>query len=120
MYMFAEYRAAAEWAATTLRHTVIKAEDFGASPSSPQQVCLAGVRAADIVVLILGQRYGAVQPSGLSATHEEYREARNEQKAILVFVQEGVTREPKQSEFVTEARTWNAGAFTASFSTVEG
>ncbi len=39
-----EYRAAAREAAENLGYTVIAAEDFGASPSSPQQVCLEGVR----------------------------------------------------------------------------
>ena len=51
-----EYRAAARQAAETLGHTVTAAEDFGASPLSPQQVCLAGVRDADLVVLLLGER----------------------------------------------------------------
>ena len=53
-----EYRAAARQAAETLGHTVTAAEDFGASPLSPQQICLAGVRDADLVVLLLGERYG--------------------------------------------------------------
>ena len=42
-------------------YAVIAAEDFGASPGSPQQVCLAGVREADVVVLLLGARYGTPQ-----------------------------------------------------------
>lgn len=80
-----EYRAAAREAAESLGYIVIAAEDFGASPSSPQQVCLAGVRDADVVVLLLGARYGTPQRSGLSPTHEEYREARG-RKPVLVFV----------------------------------
>ena len=46
------------------------AEDFGARPDSPQVACLTGLRQSDIVVLIVGEHYGAVQPSGQSATHE--------------------------------------------------
>ncbi len=49
------YRAAAQRAAETLGHTVTMAEDFGASPFSPQQVCLGAVRDADIVMLLLGR-----------------------------------------------------------------
>ena len=52
---------------------MIAAEDFGASPSSTQQVCLAAVHEADIVGLLLGERHGIPQTSGLSPTHEEYR-----------------------------------------------
>jgi hypothetical protein len=90
------FRAAAREAVTTLRHEPIMAEDFGASPNSPQIACLTGVRQADLVVSMLGKDYGALQPSGLSATHEEYREAKG-QKPVLAFVQSGVDREPKGS-----------------------
>ena len=85
-----EHRAAAREGAENLGHAVIAAEDFGASPGSPQQVCLAGVRDADVVILLLGARYGTAQASGLSPTHEEYRAARGT-KPVLVFVQAGVT-----------------------------
>jgi len=115
---FQPFRDAASRAARTLRHEVIKAEDLGAAPDSPQRVCLAGVRKAEVLVLILGARYGEIQPSGLSATHEEFREAR-ERCAVLVFIQEGVTREPHQEDFVREVRDWASGHYTASFSDAE-
>jgi hypothetical protein len=41
-----EYREAAAKAARILKHEVLRSEDFGASPATPQRVCLAGVRAA--------------------------------------------------------------------------
>jgi hypothetical protein len=69
-------RAAAREVVSTLRGEPIMAEDFGAQPHSPQVACLTGLRQSDLVVLILGEQYGAIQPSGFSATHEEYREAR--------------------------------------------
>ena len=96
-------------------YVVIAAEDFGASPGSPQQVCLAGVREADVVILLLGARYGTPQASGLSPTHEEYRAARGT-KPVLVFVQTGVTLEPDEEKFVEEVGGWE-GAPTASRST---
>jgi hypothetical protein len=97
---------------------VKRAEDFGASPASPQQACLAGVRWADVVLLILGERYGDLQASGLAPTHEEYREAR-ERCSVLAFVQAGVDREPAQVDFLAEVRGWVSGHYTASFSTAE-
>ena len=62
---------------------------------SPQIACLREVRECDVVVLILGERYGTVQDaSGLAPTHEEFREARD-RKPVFVFVQKGVaTRTP--------------------------
>lgn len=110
-------RAAARRVIEALRHEVLVAEDFGARPSSPQVACLGAVRASDLVVLILGARYGAVQPSGISATHEEYREAQ-ERKPVIALVQRG-DREPAQTAFVDEAGTWEQGHFRAEFSDTE-
>jgi hypothetical protein len=111
-----EYRAAARKVAETLGYTVTAAEDFGASPLSPQQVCLGAVRDADVVVLILGARYGAPQASGVSPTHEEYRDARGV-KPVLAFVQADVIREPDQEAFVQEVSGWEGGGYRESFDT---
>ena len=100
---FEQYRDAASRAARTLRHEVRRSEDFGASPASPQQTCLAGVRWADVVVLLVGARYGERQRSEISATHEEYREARGT-RDVLAFVQQGTQRESAQEEFLREVR----------------
>jgi hypothetical protein len=112
------YRAAARQAAETLGHAVSAAEDFRASPQTPQQTCLGAVRDADVVVLLLGARYGALQESGISPTHEEYREARGT-KPVLAFVQQGVNREPEQDRFVEEVSTWEGGGYRESFDTPE-
>lgn len=110
-------RAAAKRAIETLRHEAVMAEDFGARSSSPEVACLAGLRQSDLVVLILGTRYGAKQASGLSATHEEYREARG-RKPILTFVQEGEP-DADQVDLIDEAGSWESGLFRASFSTAD-
>ncbi len=115
---YEHYRAAAQEAVQTLGHHVIRAEDFAATARTPQQACLDGVRASDIVLLLIGERYGALQPSGLSATHEEYQEAR-ERKPVLVFVESGVTREPAQQAFLDEVQAWATGHHRAGFSSPE-
>jgi hypothetical protein len=111
---FESLRDAAATAITALGHEVVRAEDFPASADSPQSACLAGVRASDVVVLILGDRYGYVQASGLSATHEEYREARDS-RTVLVFVQQGASPDPQQAAFIREVQGWERGHFTAPF-----
>src|SRR5262245_40121385 len=105
---FEAYRDAAARAARALRHEVKRAEDFSASPSTPQQACLSGIRWAEAVILIIGSRYGPRQPSGLSATHEEYREARG-RCPVIVLVQRGVDLEPAQQEFLGEVQAWATG-----------
>ena len=111
---FESHWDAAASAVEDLGHEVVRAEDFGATTSSPQEACLAGVRKADLTILLLGTRYGAKQPSGLSATHEEYREAQGRQP-VLAFVQEQVNYEVPQAEFIREVREWETGSLTVGF-----
>jgi hypothetical protein len=108
-------RASVRHAVELLSHQAVMAEEFGAKANSPQVVCLQGVRASDAVVLVLGHRYGAVQPSGLSATHEEFREARGT-KPVLVFIQAGAP-EPAQEAFIREVSGWADGVFRREFET---
>jgi len=111
---YQRYRAAAQQAVEILGHEVIRAEDLPTSAQTPQQGCLAGVRRADVVILLMGQEYGEVQQSGLSATHEEYREAR-QAKPVLVFVESGVDRGARQRAFLDEVEAWATGHFRTSF-----
>jgi len=107
-------REAAARAIDALGHDVVRSEDFEASSDSPQAACLASVRESDAVVLILGEEYGRSQASGFSATHEEYREAR-ESVPILAFVEDGVEPRVEQQAFIREVQDWERGCFTASF-----
>ncbi|MEA9559573.1 DUF4062 domain-containing protein [Xanthomonas prunicola] len=101
-------RAAVKQAIELLGHQAIMAEDFGARASSPQVACLNGVREADLVILVLGPRYGAKQAGGVSATHEEVHEARN-RKPLLMFVQSGMEAEPDQADLIREIGNWQGG-----------
>lgn len=111
---FEPARAACRGAVTALRHEPVMAEDFGARANTPQVACLQGLRSADLVALVLGADYGKAQASGLSATHEEYREARG-RKPVLAFVQEGVAPDPNQKAFIDEVQSWDGGLFRAGF-----
>jgi hypothetical protein len=112
---FGPYRAAATDAIHTLGHEIIRAEDFPASSLTPQQACLAGVRESDVVVVLLGERYGQPQASGKSATHEEFEEAA-QSKPVLVFEQLGLKRDDLMQAFVTEVQDWVHGSLSATFS----
>lgn len=116
---FEPLRAAVRSAIRALGHEAVMAEDFAAMPSSPQVACLQGLRSADLVVLVLGERYGAVPTgSAVSPTHEEYLEARDT-KPVLLFVQEGVVPEPRQAALLGEAQGWLEGHFRTGFRTPE-
>lgn len=66
-------------------------------------------------MVILGPHYGAIQPSGLSATEEEYREAKELHRAVLAFVQAGIEPEPRQAAFMADVRQWVGGQFSGTF-----
>lgn len=110
-------RAAAKRAIQALGHEPVMAEDFGARPDSPQVACLSELRSSDLVVLVLGERYGTPQQSGLSPTHEEFREAQG-RKPILTFVRAG-DPEPAQAALIEEASGWEPGLYRAGFSSPE-
>jgi hypothetical protein len=111
-------RQAVVAAVRALGHEPVTAETFGARPEAPQVACLSAVRNSDCVVLVLGGRYGAVQASGLSATHEEFREARD-RRPVLVYISDEREREPAQDAFIAEVQGWQGGQFTEQFSSVE-
>lgn len=62
-------------------------EHFGASPNTPLEKCLAEVRRADVVVLVLGFRHGSV-PRGKkrSMVEREYFEAHDNCIPVLPYV----------------------------------
>lgn len=62
-------------------------EDFGARVESPREVFLDEVRPTDVVVLIVGPRYGEPDDTtGLSNTHLEFREAQQYGIPVLAFL----------------------------------
>ncbi|CAN5716546.1 hypothetical protein BH18ACT13_BH18ACT13_08070 [soil metagenome] len=112
---FEDVRAAARAGVETYGHRAVMAETSGAAAASPQRALLDRVAAADIFLLLVGPRYGMRQASGLSATEEEFEEARRRGKPILVLVQEGES-EPEQEAFVARATGgWEVGIFRDSF-----
>lgn len=114
---FEEFRDAAADGIESLGHHVVRSEQFGVRADSPQRACLNELRATDCVVLVLGTRYGSVNPgSALSATHEEFLEAASA-KPLLVFIQSGVNAEEAQVGLIKEAQDWAHGGLTGSFAT---
>lgn len=113
---FADRREAAKSAVDLLGLRTIMAENFGARPHSSRQACLEGVRESDIVVVILGRRYGFVAQSGKSVTEEEFDCARENGKAILVFL-EKVDREQEQEAFVQRISAYEEGYHRQSYGT---
>jgi uncharacterized protein DUF4062 len=80
------------------------------SPSSPQGIYVPGVARADVIVLILGERYGEPVPTDAqtrSATHIEYDEAVGAYKPILAYRKEDsqLERQPRLMSFISHLET---------------
>jgi hypothetical protein len=115
---FEKERQAAVKAVRSLGHEPITAENFSPSPTSPQIACLEGIRKSDAVVLLLGDRYGPVQLSGKSATHEEFEEAKNS-KPLFAFIKSPRKAEDAQERLIQEVQAWSTGSFTGNFGSPE-
>src|SRR5687768_16782808 len=64
-------------------------EFFGARPGLPIETCLAEVRRSDVLVVIVGHRYGSiVSDLGISFSEAEYREGHRLEKPCLVYLRD--------------------------------
>jgi hypothetical protein len=87
---------------------------FGARSCRSISTCLAEVRSSDLVVVVVGHRYGNVVPElGVSFSHAEYLEALNLGKPCLVYFKDPdvpihrthVETDPQKRELLEE---WKA------------
>ena len=96
----------------------IRAEEFPAARIAPRSACLDGVASCDVVVFILGARYGVPTAVGISAVEEEYTEAKRCRKQILLFI-EKTQYEPEQERFIRSITSYVGGHWRKLFSTIE-
>ncbi len=117
IYGYEDYRDGVAEIIEGLGYDAIRSEDFPAQPNTPQQACLQAVRESDVMVLLLGAKYGKIQPSGLSATQEEYEEAERVAKQVLVFIESNTDPDQEQKQFIDDnVKSWNSGKMLKYFS----
>lgn len=75
-------------------------EFFGARAEQPIETCIQEVRASDVLVVIVGHRYGSIAPDlGISYSEAEYSEGFRLKKPCLVYMRdENVPILPKHME----------------------
>jgi hypothetical protein len=72
-------------------HDVVRMEDFGSRDDAPLETCLAAVESCEAYILLLGSRYGTIEPTyNLSYTHIEYERARELGIWVLAYVRDGI------------------------------
>lgn len=92
------------------------AEGFGARPGAPREECLKAVRESDIYIGLFWQRYGYITDRGVSATEEEYQEARDTGKPILIYIKEPAQRELLLTRFLRDLQDYGTGHLRSTFS----
>lgn len=109
------HRATAEEVISGLgARPILVNEHFSALTSSPRNACLDAVAQCDALVLSVARRGGYITPSGMTATEEEFEEARRLGRKVLVFVEEGV-KDPDAQRLEEKASDYVSGHFRASF-----
>ena len=72
-----------------LQHQHDSMEFFGARTDLPIETCLEEVRRSDVLVVIVGHRYGSLVPEmGISFSEAEYREGHSLGKPCLVYLRD--------------------------------
>ena len=120
---YGEFRSAAKDAIDALGHDPVVMElTHPASAPPPQAECFAQIEDSDVVVMLLGARYGDPQQSEKSATHEEWEHARSNNRPVLLFVEEldDSIRDADQRAFLDEIGVWEEGSFWKPYSTTVG
>ncbi len=116
---YEEHRAAIRRLVEALGHeAVLIGETSPALPRSAQRACLDAVAACDVMVLVLGAKYGTEQRSGKSATHEEWTRARDLGKEILALKERVKPATKQQADFIQEVRDYETGVSYKPFSTL--
>lgn len=64
-------------------------EFFGARPAQPIETCLEEVRSSDVLIVIVGYKYGSLVPgAAISFTEAEYSEGYNLRKPCLIYLRD--------------------------------
>ena len=116
-----EAREAADSAIHGLHLTRLRAETFGSLSYSPLDVCALLAKQCDLLVLLIGERYGhIIESKGISVVEFEYQVAREQNpEKILAYVKEVPKRERRLEEFLRRVQHFEHGYFTSAFATPE-
>jgi outer membrane protein assembly factor BamB len=84
-------------------------ELFGARPQQPIEVCLAEVRRSQLIVVIIGDRYGSVAPGReVSFSEAEYLEACQLGLPCLVYFRSNSSNDFNDSDDRNSLKRWKA------------
>jgi hypothetical protein len=111
-------RADAKAAVESLEMRPVMFETAPASREDSRRALLDELGRCDVVLLLLGREYGEPTERAVSATEDEFNEARGRGMPVIALVQQ-ISRSTEQNEFVGRVRgTWSDGHFAPEFKDV--
>lgn len=78
------------------------------NPVTAAESCYRSVKQCQMVILIVGRRYGKVGPDGLSVTHREYQTAKAEGLPTITFVEPDVLSFKEVYDAAPTAKFWES------------
>src|ERR1019366_3780100 len=73
-------------------------EFFGARPDLPINTCLEEVRQSNLILVVVGRRYGSLVPGkDVSYSQAEYEEAVRLGKAVLAYLRDDTAARPSRA-----------------------
>jgi sugar/nucleoside kinase (ribokinase family)/nucleoside 2-deoxyribosyltransferase len=84
----APYRAAVENMVQQYGELFVGMEHFGARSQTPLETCLEEVKGSDVLLVMVGGRYGSLTDAGTSFTQQEVERARDLGIPVYAFLQE--------------------------------
>lgn len=117
----AEEREAVDRAIRRLNLEGFRAETIGSRPYTPKALCALWAEQCNIFILIIGERYGhIIKSKKISVVEFEYNVACDHDPGkILVYIKDGVTREPALQKFVDRLKDFEDGWVKSSFTKSE-
>lgn len=78
------------------------------NPTTAAESCYVSVRQCQMVILIIGSRYGSTGEDGLSVTHKEFLAAKEDQIPIISFVEQKVLNYKEVFQADPKAAIWTS------------
>ncbi len=78
------------------------------NPTTAASSCYRSVKQCQIVVLIIGKRYGWIDSEGVSVTHKEFRAAKDHEIPTITFVESHVLNYKEVYEADPSAEMWDS------------
>ena len=102
-----------------LGHDPVRSEELVAGPGSARETIYRLIAESDLMILLLGRDYGAIQQSDLSATHDEFNIALEAGCRVIAAIRQDDQPDARQRAFINQVQEWETGVVTQNFAKLD-